>query len=48
MELHTGDPCPCCGKPIMITDPEALRLLNLLVELTGLTGQAEAEAERGE
>lgn len=32
MELHTGDPCPCCGKPIKTTDPEALRLLNFLAE----------------
>jgi len=30
--LKTGDPCPCCGKPILLTDPDALRLLALLAD----------------
>lgn len=34
--LHTGDPCPCCGRPIALTDPEALRLLAMLADLMGL------------
>ena len=25
--LKTGDPCPFCGQPIRLTDPDALRLL---------------------
>ena len=33
---QTGDPCPCCGKPIRYTDPEALRLFSLAVHLVGL------------
>lgn len=40
MELHTGDPCPCCGKPIKQTDPEVLRLLGLLAEMMGLGKEA--------
>ena len=33
---QTGDPCPCCGKPIRYTDPETLRLFSLAVHLVGL------------
>lgn len=32
----TGDPCPCCGQPIRYTDPELLRLFNILVHVMGL------------
>lgn len=35
MKLYkTGDKCPCCGSPILLTDPEALRLFSLFVALT--------------
>jgi len=39
--LKTGDPCPCCGMPIKLTDPEALRLLAMIADMLGLP-----EAER--
>lgn len=25
--LETGDPCPCCGQPILSEDPAVLALL---------------------
>lgn len=28
--LQTGDPCPCCGRPIKSEDPEVLALLTLI------------------
>ena len=34
--LKTGDPCPCCGRPIKYTDPDALRLLALVCEMMGV------------
>lgn len=34
--FKTGDPCPCCGQPIQLTDPDALRLLALITDLLGL------------
>ena len=34
--LKTGDPCPCCGEPIPLTDPDALRLLAMMADLLGL------------
>ena len=34
--LRTGDPCPCCGQPIPLTNPDALRLLALTADLLGL------------
>lgn len=34
--LKTGDPCPCCGKPIPLTDPDALRLLAMLADVLEL------------
>lgn len=34
--LRTGDPCPCCGMPIKMTDPDALRLLGDMCDLLGL------------
>ncbi len=33
--LKTGDPCPCCGMPIQLTDPEALRMLAMVADLLG-------------
>ena len=38
--LKTGDPCPCCGQPIQLTDPDALRLLALTADLLGLPDRA--------
>ena len=35
-KLKTGDPCPCCGQPIQLTDPDALRLLAMTADLLGL------------
>ncbi len=40
--LQPGDPCPCCGMPIQLTDPEALGLLAMAADLLGLP-----EAEEG-
>lgn len=31
--LKPGDPCPICGKPIKIEDPETLLFLSKLAEL---------------
>lgn len=28
--LRTGDPCPCCGQPILTKDPELLELLTFI------------------
>jgi len=33
--LKPGDPCPCCGIPIKLTDPEALRMLAIIADLLG-------------
>ena len=30
--LKTGDPCPCCGRPIKSRDPELLELLTQIAE----------------
>lgn len=29
-KLRTGDPCPCCGQPIKVTDPRLLDLLTYI------------------
>lgn len=45
--LKTDDPCPCCGLPIKLTDPDALRLLTDFATLLGLPDRrppAEANA----
>ncbi len=34
--LKTGDPCPCCGMPIKLTDPDALRMLAIIADMLGL------------
>lgn len=34
--LKPGDPCPFCGKPLKLTDPEALAMLAYLVDVFGL------------
>lgn len=34
--LNTGDPCPCCGQPIQLTDPSALELLTRICDMAGL------------
>ena len=33
--LKTGDPCPCCGQPILLTDPDALRMLAAITDIAG-------------
>ena len=43
--LKTGDPCPCCGKPIQLTDPHALRLMAMLANIMGLPESHEKEDE---
>lgn len=35
--LKTGDPCPCCGQPILLTDPDALRMLAAIADLAGFS-----------
>jgi len=30
--LHKGDPCPCCGSPILTDDPERLLVLSWLAQ----------------
>ena len=32
----TGDPCPCCGQPIKVIDPEELLEFSLLVDFMGI------------
>lgn len=32
----TGEPCPCCGRPIQMESPEALRLFSIVVDMLGL------------
>jgi len=34
--LKAGDPCPCCGMPIRLTDPDALRMLAIFADMLGL------------
>ncbi len=33
--LKTGDPCHCCGMPIRLTDPDALRMLATIADMLG-------------
>lgn len=42
-QYKTGDPCPCCGQPIQLTDPAALRLLGILAEMMGFDGPEEEQ-----
>lgn len=38
--LKPGDPCPCCGEPILTSDPDRLLLLSWLAqELEGRIGE---------
>lgn len=30
--LKTGDPCPCCGRPIKTKDPDVLYLLSWIAD----------------
>lgn len=39
--LKIGDPCPCCDKPILLTDPDALRLLAMLADVLGLPDESD-------
>lgn len=38
--LKTGEPCPCCGQPIPLTDPAELLLLTCECVLMGLLDEA--------
>ena len=42
-QLKTGDPCPCCGRPIKSRDPDVLRLLGWVAENGRLPTVAEIE-----
>ena len=33
--LKPGDPCPCCGQPILTNDPDKLLLLSWLAWMKG-------------
>lgn len=33
--LKPGDPCPCCGQPILTHDPDKLLLLSWLAWMKG-------------
>lgn len=33
--LKSGDPCPCCGQPILTNDPDKLLLLSWLAGQIG-------------
>ncbi len=46
--LRTGDPCPCCGEPIELTDPEALRRLTAAAEQLGLPDRRETAKQENE
>lgn len=28
----TGDPCPCCGQPLALTDPDELLEFSMIVD----------------
>lgn len=34
--LKPGDPCPCCGQPILTNDPDKLLLLSWLAWTMGM------------
>lgn len=34
--LKTGDPCPFCGQPLRMTNPDALRRLAAIADIAGL------------
>lgn len=34
--LKTGDPCPFCGRPLRMTNPDALRRLAAIADIAGL------------
>lgn len=42
--LKPGDPCPCCGQPIITDDPGTLLLLSWLAWLKGQKSRPEAGA----
>ena len=45
--LRTGDPCPCCGKPIKTTDPVLLRLLTCIRDAMDPEPRAKMEDDYG-
>lgn len=44
-KLNTGDPCPCCGQPIPLTDSQALDVLTRVCEMLGLPDSRDNEDE---
>ena len=49
IRIKTGDPCPCCGRPVKLTDPEALRMLSILADILGLPEvRSEGETDHAE
>lgn len=47
MLLKTGDPCPCYGQPLAMTNPAALQLLGILAEVMGFPRKMEARSGQG-
>lgn len=45
--LKTGDPCPFCGQPIRLTDPDALRLLAAIADIAGVPDPKEEDCADG-
>lgn len=39
--LKPGDPCPCCGQPILTSDPDALMLLTWIAWVSDQKGRPE-------
>lgn len=46
--LRTGDPCPCCGRPIKTRDPERLALLTWIARKSRFPTAEEIRALREE
>lgn len=45
--LKTGDLCPFCGLPLRQTDPEALRLMAAIADISGLPEPGEGDERFG-
>lgn len=43
--LKTGYPCPFCGQPIHLTDPDALRLLAAIADIAGVPDAEKKQEE---
>lgn len=42
--LKPGDPCPCCGQPILTEDPDKLLLLTYLGRVLSADRKSRPEA----